>query len=211
MRTSVSMSLRGIFPPLPNAKLREYSILLASNSPRRRELLGMIVPQFDIIEGRDINESYPQTLAPEQVPVFLSQLKAEAYRRDICSKELLITADTVVINKGRILGKPHDHAAAVSMLRALAGHSHIVVTGVSLTTTEKMESFAELTTVRFAQVDDSLISEYVDSYKPYDKAGAYGIQEWIGAVAIEGIQGCYYNVMGLPLHSLYIHLRNFLK
>lgn len=198
-----------ILPPLPSSALAGVEIMLASNSPRRRELLGMIVPRFEIAPSRQIEESYPDTLAPEQVPVYLSQLKAEAYSDLLRDNELLITADTVVIEGNDILGKPKDAEDAVAMLKRLSGHTHVVVTGVTLSSTQKTVSFSSHTSVTFADVDVDSIRQYVELYKPFDKAGAYGIQEWIGAVAIKGIDGCFYNVMGLPLHDLYTHLREF--
>lgn len=194
--------------PLPSERLEGWRFLLASNSPRRRELLGMILPAFDIAPSREVDETYPAEMPAHEVPVYLSQLKARAYLDMLRPKELIITADTVVINRGEILGKPDGRDGAVEMLRRLAGHTHTVVTGVTLTATDHSESFAEHTEVEFGPLGDDEIVRYVDLYRPYDKAGAYGIQEWIGAVAIRGIRGCYYNVMGLPLHALYNHLKN---
>lgn len=184
-------------------------LLLASNSPRRRELLRLIAPDFAIASMHDIDESYPSTLAPAEVPLFLSQLKAKAYSADLVPGEVIITADTVVINHGQILGKPHSEEEAVEMLASLMGHTHTVVTGVTLTSTEKTDSFAESTEVTFDTIGREEIEWYVRNYRPMDKAGAYGIQEWIGCVAISSIKGCFYNVMGLPLHTLYQHLRQF--
>lgn len=184
-------------------------LLLASNSPRRRELLRLIDPDFAIASMHDIDETYPSTLAPAEVPLFLSQLKARAYSQDLVDGEVIITADTVVINHGQILGKPHSEQEAVDMLLSLMGHTHTVVTGVTLTSTEKTDSFAESTEVTFDTISKSEIEWYVRNYRPFDKAGAYGIQEWIGCVAISSIRGCFYNVMGLPLHTLYQHLQQF--
>lgn len=182
-------------------------ILLASNSPRRRELLRLIAPDFAIASMHDIDETYPATLAPADVPLFLSQLKAKAYSKDLVEDEVIITADTVVINNGQILGKPHTEEEAVTMLLSLMGHTHTVVTGVTLTSTQKTESFAESTEVTFDSIGREEIEWYVRNYRPFDKAGAYGIQEWIGCVGISEIKGCFYNVMGLPLHTLYQHLQ----
>lgn len=184
-------------------------LLLASNSPRRRELLRLIAPDFAIASMRDIDETYPSSLASAEVPLYLSQLKAKAYSADLAPGEVIITADTVVINRGKILGKPHSEEEAVEMLMSLMGHTHTVVTGVTLTSVGQTESFAESTEVTFDKIDRSEIEWYVRNYKPLDKAGAYGIQEWIGCVAISSIKGCFYNVMGLPLHTLYEHLRRF--
>lgn len=184
-------------------------LILASASPRRRELLKMITPHFDIASGIEVDETYPDTLQAEEVPVFLSQLKARAYQCRIASDDdILITADTVVIINGDILGKPASRDEAISMLSRLSGHTHHVVTGVTLTTRRSSESFSQLTQVHFDDISRADIEHYVDNYRPYDKAGAYGIQEWIGAAAISGIEGSFYNVMGLPVHALLQHLRN---
>lgn len=187
--------------------LTDMHILLASNSPRRRELLSMIVPEFSIAEMHDIDETHPDNMPAHEIPVFLSKLKAEAYRHQLHPGELMITADTVVINHGIVLGKPHSREEAIEMLSSLRGKTHSVVTGVTLSSTTGSTSFAEQTFVTFSDISDDEITQYVDRYAPFDKAGAYGIQEWIGAVAISGINGCYYNVMGLPLHSLYNEIR----
>ncbi len=184
-------------------------LILASASPRRRELLKMITPDFDIASGIEVDETYPDTLPAEEVPVFLSQLKARAYQCRISSDDdILITADTVVIIDGDILGKPASRDEAISMLTRLSGRTHHVVTGVTLTTCHRSESFSQLTQVHFDDISHADIEHYVDNYRPYDKAGAYGIQEWIGAAAISGIEGSFYNVMGLPVHALLQHLRN---
>lgn len=187
----------------------QANVLLASNSPRRRELLELIVPEFGIATIHDIDETYPYTLAPEEVAPYLSKLKADAYSRELVPGEIIITADTVVINGGKILGKPRDEDNAVEILRSLMGHTHRVVTGVTLTSTVAQETFSETTDVTFSSLSDEEIDLYVKNFHPLDKAGAYGIQEWIGCVGISGINGCYYNVMGLPLHTLYLHLKDF--
>jgi len=189
--------------------LDKYDILLASKSPRRHELLGMLDIPFKIAPPVDVDEVYPHDLALDKVPLYLSTLKAQAYSKLIKTNELIITADTVVINNGRILGKPRDTGHAMEMLRAMAGHPHTVVTGVCLTTKDKQVSFDASTTVKFAPLTDEEIAYYILKYKPMDKAGAYGIQEWIGAAAVEGIDGSFYNVMGLPVHRLYLKLREF--
>lgn len=200
-----------ILPPWPSEAMADWRILLASNSPRRRELLSMILRRFDIAESRNISETYPADLAADKVPAYLSQLKARAYADVLEPNEVIITADTVVVDGGDILGKPADADGARRMLRRLAGHAHTVVTGVTLTSTERTDTFAETTRVHFGPLTDSEIEQYVDLYYPLDKAGAYGIQEWIGAVGITGIEGCFYNVMGLPLNALYRHLRTFFE
>lgn len=199
----------GVVPPLPSEKYSTVKIVLASNSPRRRELLGMIVPHFELAESRDIDESYPSTLDAHLVPEFLSKLKADAYSADLESGELLITADTVVISRGKILGKPKNVDDARRMLNDLRNATHTVVTGVTLRSLEQSTSFSESTEVTFGNLTDEEIDNYITLYRPFDKAGAYGIQEWIGGAAISGIKGCFYNVMGLPLHALFEHLKTF--
>ena len=182
-------------------------IILASGSPRRRELLRMIVPEFEIASGIDVDETYPANLAAEQVPEYLSRLKAEAYLNRVGADDVLITADTVVIVDNVILGKPSGRDEAVKMLTTLCGRSHVVVTGVTITTTNAQETFSQATTVHFDPLTQAEIKHYVDQYRPFDKAGAYGIQEWIGAAAIRGIEGSFYNVMGLPIHQVFLALR----
>ena len=184
-------------------------IILASNSPRRRELLKMIVPEFEIASGRDIAEVYPDTLPAAEVPEFLSRLKASAYAPDLEPGQVLITADTVVIVDGDILGKPRNRDEAIAMLTRMQSRTHTVVTGVTITSVDRVVSFSQQTEVDFDALSREEIEYYVDNYKPYDKAGAYGIQEWIGAAAIIGIRGSFYNVMGLPVHALYLALKAF--
>lgn len=167
----------------------------------------MIVPEFEIASGIDVDETYPADLPAEQVPVYLSRLKAEAYRSRVGADDVLITADTVVIVDDVILGKPADRTEAVEMLTTLCGRSHVVVTGVTITTATAQESFSQATTVHFDPLLRAEIEHYVDCYRPFDKAGAYGIQEWIGAAAIRGIEGSFYNVMGLPIHQVFLALR----
>lgn len=178
-------------------------ILLASSSPRRRELLKMIIPSFKIVDGKEVEEDFPSDMNPEDVPVFLSKLKANPYIPDLKDNQLLITADTIVILDNEILGKPHSRENAIEMLSKMQNKTHKVVTGVTITSKEKSYSFSNLTEVDFDSLSCEEIIHYVDNFKPYDKAGAYGIQEWIGAAAIIGIRGSFYNVMGLPIHSLY--------
>ncbi|MGM9844717.1 MAG: Maf family nucleotide pyrophosphatase [Muribaculaceae bacterium] len=187
-------------------------IILASNSPRRRQLLSMICPDYLVADPRDVDEVYPAECPPEQVPLYLSKLKAEAYLHDLDPDAVLITADTVVILDGAILGKPACRDHAIEMLRSLRDRSHTVVTGVTLSRRGlPQRSFAEHTRVTFGHLADSEISHYVDTYKPFDKAGAYGVQEWVGGVGISHIDGCFYNVMGLPLHALYHNLNSYQK
>ncbi len=184
-------------------------LLLASNSPRRRELLSLLDIDFSIVSPRDIEEKYPDNLPPDDVAPYLSALKANAYKDLAVGDDIVVTADTVVICGGRILGKPRDRQQAVDMLKSLSGCVHKVVTGVTLMSSDRTVTFSETTLVSFDNLSDDLISYYVDRYRPFDKAGAYGIQEWIGCVGINRIEGCYYNVMGLPLHALYSRLAAF--
>lgn len=184
-------------------------LILASKSPRRRELLKMLDMPFKTIEVKGIEETYPADLNPEKVPEFLSVLKASAYKEFLGKNDILITADTVVILDGNIIGKPKDLHDAKLMLRKLSGNAHHVVTGVTLSSVDKSETFSVKTEVKFDVIDDSEIDFYVDHYHPLDKAGAYGIQEWIGAVGVASIEGSFYNVMGLPVHQLYRHIQGF--
>lgn len=182
-------------------------ILLGSGSPRRRELMKEMDLDFEVVRLRDIEERYPDDLQKDRVPEYLSRLKAEGYRNDLADDEILVTADTVVISRGQILGKPHNREEAIAMLRQLSGEKHLVVTGVTLSSRSAMTSFSETTEVEFCNLDDAQIEYYVDKYKPFDKAGSYGIQEWIGLTAVKSIRGCFYNVMGLPTPALYRHLQ----
>lgn len=192
--------------PLKDSNIK---ILLASGSPRRRELLEMIAPEFTVAQPRDVDESYPAEMAADDVAPYLSRIKADAYADLLADDEIIITADTVVIVDGDILGKPAGRDEAIAMLSRLSGRKHKVVTGVTISSKKCRDSFAETTTVEFSPLEKEEIETYVDTLRPYDKAGAYGIQEWIGAIGIKGIEGCYYNVMGLPVHTLYQHLKNF--
>lgn len=187
--------------------LKKYDILLGSASPRRRELLSTLGLNFTIKTISGIEETYPEDLTPEQVPGYLSRLKASAYT--LTPTQLLITADTVVINDGIVLGKPTDRADAIRMLRSLSAKTHKVVTGVSITTVQKQKSFSVETLVTFDTLSDEEITHYVDTYKPFDKAGSYGIQEWIGCIAVSRIEGSFYNVIGLPVQRLYQELKYF--
>jgi len=182
-------------------------LVLASASPRRRELLCQIGAQVRIASTKEVDESYPVNIAPEEVAPYISATKAHAYADSIESGETLITADTVVICEGRVLGKPHNEHEAVEMLRQLSGRTHSVVTGVTIMNSERGRTFGVTTEVDFAPLSDNEIRYYVEKYRPLDKAGAYGIQEWIGYIGITGIRGDYYNVMGLPLQRLYAELK----
>lgn len=184
----------------------DYKVILASNSPRRKELLGGLGIPFEVRTLQGIDESYPDTLRGVEIPIHISGKKAEAYKRTMADNELIITADTIVYDNGQVLGKPKDREEAVQMLRQLSGHAHEVITGVSIVTKEKTTQFASTSKVFFASLTDEEIAYYVDNYHPFDKAGAYGIQEWIGFVAVTRIEGSYFNVMGLPIQRLYTEL-----
>ncbi|MGM9800141.1 MAG: Maf family nucleotide pyrophosphatase [Muribaculaceae bacterium] len=189
------------------ALITDKKIYLASASPRRRQLLQELDIDIQLIEPRDIDETYPENLKAEDVAEFISREKAAAYLDVITPGQIIITADTVVICDGEVLGKPHGgEKAAADMLRKLSGKTHLVVTGVSILQSSGITSFSTTTEVHFDNLSDSEIDYYVTKYAPFDKAGAYGIQEWIGYIGIKGINGCYYNVMGLPLHDLYRYL-----
>lgn len=186
-----------------------YKIILASNSPRRKELLAGLDIPFEVVVKQGIDETYPDNLPSEEVPVYLSQLKAAAYHDTMTSDELVLTADTVVIVDDMILEKPNNSVEAYRMLSLLSGRNHQVVTGVSLTTLQKQRSFKVTTEVTFKELSDAEINYYVERYKPYDKAGAYGIQEWIGYVGVTSLKGSYFNVMGLPVQRIYEELLHF--
>ncbi|MCH5235207.1 MAG: septum formation protein Maf [Muribaculaceae bacterium] len=186
-----------------------YKILLASNSPRRREILGLLRIPFTVITLEGIDESYPRDLEADKVSEYISNKKADQFLKRIGDNDLVITADTVVICDEEILGKPKGPEDAIKMLKFLSGKTHKVTTGVTVATKEKRESFSSESYVTFADLTEDEIRYYVDTFHPLDKAGAYGIQEWIGAVAVSKIDGSFYNVMGLPVHRLYQVLRNF--
>lgn len=187
--------------------LKKYNIILASNSPRRKELLSGLGVDYIVRTLPDVDESYPDSLQGGDIPLYIAREKAEAYRNMMVDGELIITADTIVWLDEKVLGKPVDREDAVCMLRALSGRTHTVYTGVCLTTTEWQRSFYAETEVRFAALSEDEILYYVDRFLPMDKAGAYGIQEWIGYVAVENISGSYYNIMGLPIQRLYKELK----
>ena len=188
-----------------------YSIILASNSPRRRELLAGLGLDFTVKVISGIDESWPHELKGQEIPLYISREKAAPYKSRIAPDELVITADTIVYVDGEVLGKPRDKADAVRMLRLISGRWHEVITGVTLMTAGRERSFAVTTRVRFCNLTDNEIEQYVESGLPMDKAGAYGIQEWIGYVGVEAIEGSYFNVVGLPVQRLYRELINFCK
>jgi len=189
--------------------LKQYRILLASKSPRRQDMLKDLGLEFELITKDGIEEIYPEGLDINEIPIFLSKLKADAFLEDMKINDLLITADTIVCIGNEVLGKPKDKADAQKMLRNLSGKSHQVISGVCLKTKDKEVSFSTATKVVFKNLTDDEIEYYIDNYKPFDKAGAYGIQEWIGYIGIESIEGSYFNVVGLPIQRLYTELAKF--
>ena len=189
--------------------LQNYNIILASNSPRRKELLkGLGVP-FHVRVLQDIDETYPADLHGEDIALYISRKKAEAYRSTMADNELIITADTIVCVNREVLGKPVDKADAARMFHLMSGREHQVITGVCIVTKDRTVQFASTTDVTFAQLTEEEISHYIDCYHPFDKAGAYGIQEWIGYIGITGIRGSFFNVVGLPVQRLYTALKQF--
>lgn len=180
---------------------KKLKIILASASPRRKKLLAGLDLDFEVKVIKGVSESYPESLRAEEVPQYISREKAAAYQ--VADDELLLTADTVVVVDNTILGKPHDADDARRMLRLVSGRTHQVVTGVTLTTTKAQKTFGVTTDVTFRQLTDDEINYYISHYRPFDKAGAYGIQEWIGYIGVTSIYGSYYNVMGLPVQRIY--------
>ncbi len=188
--------------------MKELKWILGSQSPRRKELLAGIGIEFEV-RIKDTEEVYPDSLLAEEVPEFLSKLKANALLPDLSDNEVIICADTVVILNGEILGKPVDFEDAKNMLSRLSGKKHTVITGVFIGSKTKSTSFSERTEVEFENLSEEEINFYINQYKPFDKAGSYGVQEWIGYVAVKRMEGTYTNVMGLPTNRLYQEIRKF--
>lgn len=186
----------------------DYNYILASKSPRRQQLLQSLGIEFRVVT-KDVEEIFPPELSKEEIPVFLAELKAKPILPDLKENDLLITADTIVWLNGRLLGKPENKPEAIQMLNDLSGNEHQVITGVCLSTVKKQFSFFSTTNVRFIKLSADEIDFYISEFKPYDKAGAYGIQEWIGSIGISHIEGSFYNVMGLPIQQLYLQIQNF--
>lgn len=187
--------------------IKNYKVVLASASPRRKELLGGLDIPFEVKRLPDVDESYPPHLSGGDIPLYISKKKADAYRPSMADDELVITADTIVWHNGIALGKPADEGEARRMLSHLSGKTHSVFTGVAITTRNVQLSFVARTDVRFANFSDDEINYYIEKYKPMDKAGSYGAQEWIGYIGMENIEGSYFNVMGLPVQRLYNELK----
>lgn len=188
--------------------LSGYSITLGSQSPRRKELFAGLNLPFDV-DVREVDERFPDDMKAEDVPEFLAVLKTTPFFPGFRSDGLLITADTIVLIDGKVLGKPLDYEHAFAMLRTLSGKKHVVITGVCIKSHSKQITFSDQTDVYFNSLTDDEIDYYLTHYHPYDKAGSYGVQEWIGYVAIEKIEGSYFNVMGLPIQRLYEELLRF--
>lgn len=189
--------------------LNKYEIVLASNSPRRKELLQRMGVNFKVRTLFGIDESTPDSLRGEDIVCYISRNKAKAYQSSMAPNELLITADTIVYVDGEVMGKPKNAEQAKEMLHKLSGKTHQVITGVTIVTAKRTENFGVTSQVKFTNITDEEINFYVDNYLPFDKAGAYGIQEWIGIVAVEEIKGSYFNVVGLPVQRLYQKLKTF--
>lgn len=189
--------------------LNKYEIVLASNSPRRKELLQRMGVNFKVRTLFGIDESCPDSLRGEDIVCYISRNKAKAYQSSMAPNELLITADTIVYVDGEVMGKPKNAEQAKEMLHKLSGKTHQVITGVTIVTAKRTENFGVTSQVKFTNITDEEINFYVDNYLPFDKAGAYGIQEWIGIVAVEEIKGSYFNVVGLPVQRLYQKLKTF--
>lgn len=189
------------------SNLNDYHIVLASASPRRKELLaGLDIPfEVRLIEG--IDESYPAMLQCAEIPEYISRVKAESYKASMQPNDLIITADTIVWVDGKVLGKPKDARMAAHMLRTLSGRTHQVATGVTILTRDVQRTFSATSHVTFDTLSDEEIDYYISKYMPLDKAGAYGIQEWIGYIGVSSLEGSYFNVMGLPVQRLYKELQ----
>ncbi len=192
-------------------QLKEKKIILASQSPRRHHLLKSIGVEFDILTGMETDESFPEVMLIDDVPIYLAQKKASTFHSFIDDNTILITADTIVKINNKILNKPKNYKDAENMLKTLSGNKHTVITGVCLSAINKQECFKAYTDVYFDQLTDEEINYYIDNFKPFDKAGAYGIQEWIGYIGIKKIEGSYFNVMGLPVQKLYEELKKFIN
>ena len=188
--------------------LPDYNYILASKSPRRQELLHSLGVNFQVLKS-DVDETYPENLTKEEIPVFLAELKSKSLIKNLKENDLLITADTIVWLNGEVIGKPENKEEAVRTLQKLSAHEHQVISGVCLTSINKQKSFFSISNVQFKSLSLPEIEYYVSEYKPFDKAGGYGIQEWIGYIGITHIEGSFYNVMGLPVQQLYTEIQNF--
>ncbi|MEG1649582.1 MAG: Maf family nucleotide pyrophosphatase [Rikenellaceae bacterium] len=192
-------------------KLNHYRIILFSGSPRRKELLDGAGIQFNVLSNNDITETYPDNLKGAEIARYLSELKAENYPLTIGKNDVIITADTIVLLDDHVFGKPKNKTEATMMLKTLSGRSHSVITSFTIRTATNISTSDVQSSVTFKDLDDDEIEYYIDKYRPFDKAGAYGIQEWIGYVGIERIEGSFYNVVGLPIHEVCHKLKELLK
>ncbi len=192
-------------------KIKKYTLILASGSPRRQELLRSAGFNFLLYNDLEVEETFPEEMSGEEIPVYLANKKSEAYSVALNDHDILITADTIVCQGNRVLEKPLNEEEARASLKLVSGNSHFVYTGVCLRSPAKRSSFVARTEVRFGPLSEEEINYYIRQYQPYDKAGAYGIQEWIGYIGVEEIRGSYFNVMGLPVHLLYRELETFIK
>jgi septum formation protein len=193
-----------------NDKIKDFRLILGSRSPRRQELLHDMGLKFDVVI-KEYDEVYPEGLSGDAVARFVAKEKGVSFINGISDYEIVITADTIVWCNNKVLGKPLDHKDAVRILKEISGNTHEVITGVSIRSKYKEVTFSESTKVTFETLSEDEIFYYIDNYKPYDKAGAYGIQEWIGIIACSHIDGSYFNVVGLPVQRLYKELKKFLK
>jgi septum formation protein len=191
-------------------KIKNYNLILATQSPRRHQLMTDAGFSYTI-EVPNVDEVYPANLIDEEIPVYLAELKASWFKGKLKNNDIVITADTVVLLNNKVLGKPVSAENAIEMLQELSGNTHTVATGVCLLSSEKQRSFVAISKVHFRTFTSDEINYYVHTYKPFDKAGSYGAQEWIGYVGIEGIEGSYFNVMGLPVQKLYVELDKFIQ
>ncbi|MCF8380634.1 MAG: Maf family nucleotide pyrophosphatase [Bacteroidales bacterium] len=192
-------------------KIKEYSIILATQSPRRHYLMKEAGFKFRITNLHSIEEDFPEGLNKFEIPVFLAELKSKAYSKPLKNNEILITADTIVWLEGKVIGKPIDRDDAMKILQKLSGNMHEVITGVCIRTSTKNICFHAHSEVWFSKISNEELNYYIDNFQPFDKAGAYGIQDWIGFIGIEQIKGSYFNVMGLPIQKLYHELEKFIS
>ncbi|MBE6213897.1 MAG: septum formation protein Maf [Rikenellaceae bacterium] len=192
-------------------RLKDFRLILASQSPRRQQLLADAGLRYELAPRFECDELFPDDMAADDVAGYLSRLKSEAYPAELGERDILLTADTVVVVDNDILGKPASREEAVAMIRRMSGREHKVITGVTLRSKSAAKTFSVCSDVVFRTLSDEEIAYYVDNYRPMDKAGAYGIQEWIGYVGIERINGSFYNVMGLPVQRVYVELDTFLE
>ena len=190
--------------------IKDKKIILASASPRRKELLAGLCIDFEVDTQNNFDETYSPETSQEQIPEVLAEGKSYGFHRPLQNNEILITSDTLVLCEGHVMGKPHSREEAYQMLRLLSGRTHKVITGVTIRNSEKTLTSSDTAIVHFKDLSDKEIYYYIDTFKPFDKAGAYGIQEWIGYIGIDKIEGSYFTIMGFPVHLVYDILQNFI-